>query len=258
MILFLSWYIYLHEPLHLDYNISRFNKKACTIAMICIQIIVSSFAISPCTLHICTNLYHSDFLGQILLNSSQIMLSLAYLYYFSLCIIPLDKSVHWIRSGAAYKLKLGLSVEYFTLFISYKYFLPTWFCFTSKAWDLMLIGKYSHILYDRAKRNLDLFFSFYFKVLLTPICTIQFLHHFTLNLLFFYLHLSALIYTFLFLVTIYLFLFHSSHFRFTIFSSRSFQTLISYLHSYLYIWFHSALLLVLCLLNYAICRYYYI
>ena len=70
--------------------------------------------------------------------------------------------------------------------------------------------------------------------------------------------LSAFIYTFLFLVIIYLFSFHLLHFTFTIFDSRSFQTLISYLHSYLHIWFHFALPLVLYMLNHAICRYYYI
>ena len=42
--------------------------------------------------------------------------------------------------------------------------------------------------------------------------------------------------------------FHSLQLRFTIFGSRSIQILISYLHFYLYIWFCSAVPLILCLL----------
>ena len=70
--------------------------------------------------------------------------------------------------------------------------------------------------------------------------------------LLFYLQLSAPICTSYFLVTVHLFLSCSLHFTYTIFGSRSFQTLISYLYSYLYIWFCLTLLSVLYMLNHAI------
>ena len=65
---------------------------------------------------------------------------------------------------------------------------------------------------------------------------------------FFHPHLSAFVCTLLFLVTIHLFSFPLSCFRFTIFDSRFFQTLIFYLCSYFCIWFCSAVSLVLYLL----------
>ena len=53
-----------------------------------------------------------------------------------------------------------------------------------------------------------------------------------------------------------IFVYYISHF--TIFSSRFFQILIFYLCFYLCIWFHFTLPSVLCMLNHAIYRYYYI
>ena len=82
-------------------------------AIIYIQIIILSFAISLHTLCICTNLHHSGLLGQILLYSSQVTLSLDCLYHFSVCIIPLSKLVCQTRSDIAHKLKPGSSVKYF-------------------------------------------------------------------------------------------------------------------------------------------------
>ena len=113
--------------------------------MICIQIIIIFCHISlyPLHLHQSASLWS---LGTISLNSSQIMLSLAYLYYLSSHIIPLSKSICWIRSGAAYKLKPGLSVEYFPLIFSYKYFLPIWSHSTLEVWDLTAC--YYHTLLD--------------------------------------------------------------------------------------------------------------
>ena len=117
-----------------------------------------------------------------------------------------------------------------------------------------LMREYYHAPCNWAKGNPNLFFILFPSLIQITSA----LFSFTSICLYSSILLSAFICTFLFLVTIHLFSFHLSYFTFTIFSSRFFQTLISYLHSDLHIWFYSTLPLVLCMLNYTIYRYYYI
>ena len=117
-----------------------------------------------------------------------------------------------------------------------------------------LMREYYHAPCNWAKGNPNLFFILFPSLIQITSA----LFSFTSICLYSSILLSAFICTFLFLVTIHLFSFHPSYFTFTIFSSRFFQTLISYLHSDLYIWFQFTLPLVLCMLNHTIYRYYYI
>ena len=103
--------------------------------MICIWIIVLSFAITLCILCICTihiTLVSWDKPLELQSGLAQLGLSVCSPLY----IISLGKLVRRTRSSTTHKLKLELSIEYFILFFSYKYFLPAWFYFTSEAWDL--------------------------------------------------------------------------------------------------------------------------
>ena len=94
------------------------------------------FAISLCTLYIHVYLPYSGLLGQILLDFSQITFGLSnliYLYHLPLHTILLSKLIYQIRSGTAYKLKPGLSVEYFLLSFLFKYFQSARSHFTLEA-----------------------------------------------------------------------------------------------------------------------------
>ena len=103
--------------------------------MIYIQIIVLSFIITLHKFHICTiriTLVSQNKSLGLQLGLTQLDLSV----YSSLHIILLGKSVYQTKSGAAYKLKPGSSIEYFFLSFSYNYFLPAWSRSTPEAWNL--------------------------------------------------------------------------------------------------------------------------
>ena len=103
--------------------------------MICIWIIVLSFAITLCNsaLTLSASLWSLG-TNPLKLQSGLTQLDLS--VCSSLHVIPLGKSVCRTRSGAAHKLKPGSSVEYFLLFFSYKYFLPARFRSTLEARNL--------------------------------------------------------------------------------------------------------------------------
>ena len=100
--------------------------------------------------------------------------------------------------------------------------------------------------------SIFLFFFFFLFLLSSIYIYIYYIHTAYITLL------SASLYIYLYFSISSYYSFYSSHFRFTISSFRSFQTLISYLHFYLHIWFCFTISLVLYLLNHIIYRYYYI